>query len=696
MTKINLSTLLFSLLILHPWAAAEDTVGWRGNWTGLWPNAKPPLEWHRTPKGVLADLRFQADKPGEKADGALMQDGLVRNWLMLGPYAVKDSVKDFDAAQLADEAAVQPSIGDKVGTLAWSKFALSEYDRFDLGPVDAPHADLAKATGGFKINQIVYVHAYLYSPRGGRVQTAAEHSLGLKIWLNGKVVYRNPERVVNFGNFVNLSRFELNWDATPSPKFDLELKPGWNRLLIKTASDNQERYKEHRFWLRLQDLANIPYESKNIQWMAELPSRSNATPIIVGERIFLMAEPDELLCLDKHTGKILWTAFNSYYEMLTPLERQANPAFKEKIDPLWAALKDEKDFFKRLDLRKRIQKELVAIDAKNFEMKMEGHLESHFGIVGFTTPTPVSDGKHVWVWCGNGIAACYDLEGKRRWITRLETEELGYPCSPALVDGVLAVFLHRLVGLDAATGKILWQQKRINRCLGAVLPAKLGGTPVFVAQGGVVVRPVDGHILFRERNQVMGDTGWAPPVVLGERMYIPIYGVTHVEVIDFTGVISDDWKPKRLAALSTPDGTSRRPNGGWLDRWTAGSPLVIDNRVYEVDIYSTLFVMDQEAKKTIYWKDTEMLGLFHYNSVPVAASPALLGNHIFLMDNQGTTVIVAPGPEFKQVARNRIATQLDRRWPMPAQETIAYAPPVPDGGRFYLRGERYLYCVGEK
>ena len=29
-----------------------------------------------------------------------------------------------------------------------------------------------------------------------------------------------------------------------------------------------------------------------------------------------------------------------------------------------------------------------------------------FGIVGFTMPTPVSDGRHVFVWCGNGVAAC--------------------------------------------------------------------------------------------------------------------------------------------------------------------------------------------------------------------------------------------------------------------------------------------------
>ena len=66
------------------------------------------------------------------------------------------------------------------------------------------------------------------------------------------------------------------------------------------------------------------------------------------------------------------------------------------------------------------------------------------------------------------------------------------------------------------------------------------------------------------------------------------------------------------------------------------------------------------------------------------------------MDNQGTALVLKPGRTFQQVARNRIATQLDRYWPIPAQETIAYAPPIADGKRLYLRGERYLYCLGEK
>ena len=67
-----------------------------------------------------------------------------------------------------------------------------------------------------------------------------------------------------------------------------------------------------------------------------------------------------------------------------------------------------------------------------------------------------------------------------------------------------------------------------------------------------------------------------------------------------------------------------------------------------------------------------------------------------ILDNQGTAVILAPGREFKVLGRNRIETRLNRVWPLPAQEALAYAPPIADDKCLYLCGERYLYCIGEK
>ena len=42
-------------------------------------------------------------------------------------------------------------------------------------------------------------------------------------------------------------------------------------------------------------------QTENVRWFTELPGRSNAQPIIVGDRVFLCAEPFTLLCLNRLT-----------------------------------------------------------------------------------------------------------------------------------------------------------------------------------------------------------------------------------------------------------------------------------------------------------------------------------------------------------------------------------------------------------
>ena len=70
-----------------------------------------------------------------------------------------------------------------------------------------------------------------------------------------------------------------------------------------------------------------------------------------------------------------------------------------------------------------------------------------------------------------GVAACFDLDGRRRWITRIPGE-LSYASSPALVDGKLIVFMNRLYGIDEKTGQIVWQQKKISRIVAGFSPAR--------------------------------------------------------------------------------------------------------------------------------------------------------------------------------------------------------------------------------
>src|SRR5262249_46314904 len=110
------------------------------------------------------------------------------------------------------------------------------------------------------------------------------------------------------------------------------------------------------------DPPDVPYDSKNILWMAPLPGRSTSTPVLVGDRLFVMAGPDERLCLDKRSGRRLWSAAVNSYEALTAAERRAEPAYARRVDPLLARLRRAADPTERTRLRAEVQQALVEID----------------------------------------------------------------------------------------------------------------------------------------------------------------------------------------------------------------------------------------------------------------------------------------------------------------------------------------------
>jgi len=74
-----------------------------------------------------------------------------------------------------------------------------------------------------------------------------------------------------------------------------------------------------------------------------------------------------------------------------------------------------------------------------------------------------------------------------------------------------------------------------------------------------------------------------------------------------------------------------------------------------------------------------------------SASPALAGKRIYLMDNQGTTVVIAPGRQYKELAVNRIAESQDGQ-----TQVQNLASPFFEGTRLYYRTAGHLYCIGER
>src|SRR5579871_851736 len=180
--------------------AAEPATGWRGNATGLWPDAAATMEWHRLAHGAMEGLRGQANRPivDGHGDAPLIHKGLVREWLLLRHISVKDTVNNLDDDLLAGEPQMEPTDGDRAAGLMWQKVLAPFDDPMVFGTALLPLVELAK-TDEFEQNRVAYAHTYVFSPQGGMTRGVVDHCFGLKVWVNGRQVYRSPERTVGLG-----------------------------------------------------------------------------------------------------------------------------------------------------------------------------------------------------------------------------------------------------------------------------------------------------------------------------------------------------------------------------------------------------------------------------------------------------------------------------------------------------------------
>jgi len=352
--------------------------------------------------------------------------------------------------------------------------------------------------------------------------------------------------------------------------------------------------------------------TENVLWKTEVGT-GHSSPIVVGSRVLITAEPDLLICLNAATGKQLWRRTHKLADLPAELGAKA-PRQRE-----------------------------------------------HFGDA---TPTPVSDGKWVWVFLNTGIVACYDLEGTFRWIRwydmRLATG-YGRTASPVLVGERLLVHFGPLVCLEAATGKVLWQNDRARAAYGTPAAARIGDVDVVVTPRGQIVRVADGRIVATD----LGPCGYTSPVVLDGVVYF----------------VDRDMSAIRLPATA---GEEIEVEELWYkpaDGEFYASPLIHDGRVYAVDRAANYRVIDAATGKTLLEKTLE-LATDRADGPNVYPSICLAGKHILIGNDAGVSVLVEPGDELAVVAVNSL--------PAGSGASATFS-----NRRMFIRGGKLLYCIGQ-
>ncbi len=377
---------------------------------------------------------------------------------------------------------------------------------------------------------------------------------------------------------------------------------------------------------------NLPAEwstEKNILWRRELPGAAGATPIVWEDRIFLTAGlPDKeevaLLCLNLDGG-ILWQ--------------------KSFADENWSA---------------------------------------RGGDGNAASPSPVTDGKHVWAFASNGDLACYDFKGGEVWALDLEKRygriEMGFTfaSTPVLDGGRLYLqLIHArdslVVALDKSGGKEIWRYKRGSDARGE---SKQSYASPFLwrADGheSLIVHGADyatGHAL--EDGEELWRLGGLNP----QSSYNSGFRFVASPVARDGLVVIPTAKRGPTVGLKGP--LKANVNFKWKVDTTGDvpSPLIYDGLVYICRINGFLVCVDGETGEEVYNVEAAR---GDYRSSPVYAD-----GKIYLISRRGVVTAVKAGRTYEPAGFSDMG------------ETASASMAV-SNGRLYIRTYKALYAIGEK
>jgi outer membrane protein assembly factor BamB len=382
----------------------------------------------------------------------------------------------------------------------------------------------------------------------------------------------------------------------------------------------------------LSDETNLPLRwstRENIAWKVPLSGRSGSTPIIWGDRIFVIVTEGarmELWCLDRRTGAALWKK---------PLGGGNRPTQKANM----------------------------------------------------ASPSPVTDGRSVWVLTGTGQLRRFDFDGNELWLRDLAREYgafglyHGYGSSPVLYDDAVYVqVLHGgttsspsyIMRVDKETGRTVWRIIRATNARGESKDAYT--TPAIVRTSAgleLVVTGADcvtGHDLATGRelwraNGLNPGGSWdyrvvPSPVVLGDL----IFASSRVRPL--------------LAVRAGGRGDVTSSRRVWSTNFGADvpSPVSDGKYLYVIRDNGTLYCFDAQTGAEIYGGRRLRPGTY-------SSSLVLADGKIYATSEDGVTSVVKAGPQFEVLAENDL-------------DGYTLSSLAISNGQIFLRTDYALWAIG--
>jgi len=379
---------------------------------------------------------------------------------------------------------------------------------------------------------------------------------------------------------------------------------------------------------------NLPAKwttEENIAWKLAMPEWSGSTPIIWRDRIFLnVAEGNDLYlwCVDRTRAAVLW-------------------------------------------------KKLLG--SGNVKMRKQN----------MSSPSPVTDGKTVYVMTGTGILKAFDFAGKELWTRDIQKDygqfglNWGYASSPLLFEDSLYVqVIHGMKTDDASylmrinrtSGKTIWKVERPTTAIrespdAYTTPALLvyGKTTEIVITGADCVTghdPATGKELWRANGLNPDNNPFhrivASPIIFNDIIYAP---ARVRPLLAFKAGGRGDISTSHLL-WSTANGPD------------VPTPVTDGKYFYIVNDRGIMWCLDAKTGTEIYGQQRLKPGTY-------SGSLVLADDKLYITNEEGLTTVIKAGPKFEVIAEN------------PLNDYCLSSPAISDG-QIFIRTATNLYCIGKK